>query len=65
MVHLTFECGGVCRVKVEDPTVASDHLRLQGAYEALEEAEQKVERLYARWAELEANFKRMEKGDGV
>ena len=45
---------GVCRVKVEDPTVASDHLRLQDAYDALKEAERKVERLYARWAELEA-----------
>jgi ATP-binding cassette subfamily F protein uup len=43
-----------CRGKVEEPTVASDHLRLQEAYEALQDAEQKVERLYARWAELEA-----------
>ncbi len=47
---------GVCRVKVEDPTVASDHLRLQKAYDALKEAERKVERLYARWAELEAKY---------
>ncbi len=45
---------GVCRVKVEDPTVVSDHLRLQEAYDALKEAEREVERLYARWAELEA-----------
>ena len=43
-----------CRVKVEEPTVASDHLRLQEAYESLKDAERKVERLYARWAELEA-----------
>jgi ATP-binding cassette subfamily F protein uup len=43
-----------CRVNVEDPTVASDHLRLQEAYEGLKDAERKVERLYARWAELEA-----------
>jgi len=43
-----------CRVKVEDPTVVTDHLRLQEAYGALKEAERKVEKLYARWAELEA-----------
>jgi ATP-binding cassette subfamily F protein uup len=43
-----------CRAKVEEPAVASDHLRLQEAYEHLKEAEQVVERLYARWAELEA-----------
>ena len=43
-----------CRVKVEDPTVVIDHLRLQEAYEVLKEAEQKVAKLYARWAELEA-----------
>jgi ATP-binding cassette subfamily F protein uup len=43
-----------CQEKVEEPTVASDHLRLQEAYEALKDAERKVERLYARWAELEA-----------
>ncbi len=43
-----------CRVKVEDPMVATDHLRLQEAYDVLKEAERKVERLYARWAELEA-----------
>jgi phage shock protein A len=41
-------------VKVEDPTVVIDHLRLQEAYEVLKEAEQKVAKLYARWAELEA-----------
>ena len=44
----------VRRVAVEDLTVASDHLHLQEASEVLEKAEQKVERLYARWAELEA-----------
>ena len=44
----------ICQAKVEEPAVASDHLRLQEAYEALKEAEQEVERLYARWAELEA-----------
>jgi len=43
-----------CRAKVEEPAVASDHLRLQEAYGHLKEAEREVERLYARWAELEA-----------
>jgi ATP-binding cassette subfamily F protein uup len=43
-----------CRVKVNDPAVASDHLLLQEAYDVLKEAEQEVERIYARWAELEA-----------
>jgi hypothetical protein len=41
-------------VKVEDPMVVTDHLRLQEAYEVLKEAEQNVAKLYARWAELEA-----------
>ena len=43
-----------CHAKVEDPAVATDHLRLQEAYDLLKDAEQEVERLYARWAELEA-----------
>jgi ATP-binding cassette subfamily F protein uup len=43
-----------CRVTVEDPGVVTDHLCLQEAYEALKEAEQKVAKLYARWADLEA-----------
>lgn len=36
-----------------DPSVTSDHVKLQAAVEALKAAEQEVERLYARWAELE------------
>jgi ATP-binding cassette subfamily F protein uup len=43
-----------CRIKVEEPAVASDHLRLQEAYDNLKEAERVVEVLFARWAELEA-----------
>ena len=42
------------REKIEEPAVAADHLRLQEAYGVLKEAEHEVERLYARWAELEA-----------
>ena len=39
---------------VEDPAVATDPKALQERCEALETARQEVERLYARWAELEA-----------
>ena len=45
-----------CRGNVEDPTVATNHLQVQGAYDALKVAEQQVERLYARWAELEGKL---------
>ncbi|MDR4493177.1 MAG: ABC-F family ATP-binding cassette domain-containing protein [Nitrospirales bacterium] len=37
-----------------DPSVACDYVKLQAAVETLKAAEQEVERLYARWAELEA-----------
>jgi ATP-binding cassette subfamily F protein uup len=37
----------------EDPAVASDAGALQRRFERLAEAQQEVERLYARWAELE------------
>lgn len=43
-----------CRSQTENPQIASNHVQLQEAYDALKEAEQEVERLYARWAELEA-----------
>jgi ATP-binding cassette subfamily F protein uup len=41
---------------VEDPAVASDPLALQDRCDALAAAEKEVERLYARWAELEAKI---------
>ncbi len=43
-----------CRAKTENPKIASNHVQLQEAYDALKTAEQEVERLYTRWAELEA-----------
>ena len=43
-----------CRQAAEDPRVASDPAALQERYAALEEARGEVDRLYARWAELEA-----------
>ena len=39
---------------VEDPAIASDPAALQERYAALEAARAEVDRLYARWAELEA-----------
>jgi ATP-binding cassette subfamily F protein uup len=43
-----------CRRAAEDPAIASDPEALQARYQALEAAESRVDRLYARWAELEA-----------
>jgi ATP-binding cassette subfamily F protein uup len=43
-----------CREAVEDPTVASDPVALRQRWDALEAARAEVDRLYARWAELEA-----------
>lgn len=42
-----------CRHAVEDPTVVSDAAELQARCQALETAHEDVERLYARWAELD------------
>jgi ATP-binding cassette subfamily F protein uup len=43
-----------CRRAAEDPAVASDPLALQKRFAALASARAEVDRLYARWAELEA-----------
>ncbi len=43
-----------CREAVEDPAVAIDAVKLQAALAALDEAQDAVDTLYARWAELEA-----------
>jgi len=42
------------REMVEDPAVVIDAVRLQAALAALEEAQNAVDALYSRWAELEA-----------
>ena len=39
---------------VEDPAVATDAVRLQEALSAMEQAQNVLDELYARWAELEA-----------
>ena len=44
----------MCRRAAEDPGIASDPAGLQARYAALEAARAEVDRLYARWAELEA-----------
>lgn len=41
------------RAMLEDPAVTSDPTRLQQAYREMEEAQEKVDVLYGRWAELE------------
>ena len=54
-----------CRATLNDPKVASDHEKVQEAYDELKTAEQDVERLYARWAELEAKLQGGEAGATV
>jgi ATP-binding cassette subfamily F protein uup len=43
-----------CQGAVGDPAIASDPIALQTRFAALEAARAEVDRLYARWAELEA-----------
>ena len=42
------------QAELQDPSVASDGLRLQSTYQRLQSAQAAVDELYARWAELEA-----------
>ena len=39
---------------MEDPSVATDAIRLQAALTAMETAQSDLDDLYTRWAELEA-----------
>jgi ATP-binding cassette subfamily F protein uup len=41
------------RIQLEDPQIVSDGPRLVAAHAEMEEAQEKVDALYARWAELE------------
>jgi ATP-binding cassette subfamily F protein uup len=43
-----------CRLAAEDPSIAADAATLHERYTALQAAQDAVDRLYARWAELEA-----------
>ena len=42
-----------CHAAAHDPSVAANAVVLQQRYEALREAQEHVDGLYARWAELE------------
>ena len=42
------------KAHAEDPLIATDSAALQKRLQALDEAQQDVDRLYERWAELEA-----------
>lgn len=44
----------VCQTAANDPSIASSPADLQERYAALHTAQTEVERLYARWAELDA-----------
>jgi ATP-binding cassette subfamily F protein uup len=46
-----------CQTAAADPAVVSDHLALQALVSAVEDAQAEVDRLYARWAELEAKVR--------
>jgi ATP-binding cassette subfamily F protein uup len=41
------------RTQIEDPEIVSDGPRLVTAHAEMEEAQERVDTLYARWAELE------------
>jgi len=43
-----------CRAAVDDPSIAADATALQQRYAELQAAQERVDQLYARWAELEA-----------
>jgi ATP-binding cassette subfamily F protein uup len=43
-----------CRAAAAENGIAADHVELQRRLAALAEAQAAVDRLYARWAELEA-----------
>ena len=42
--------------RAEDPSIATDATALQERLKALDEAQREVDRLYERWAELEAKL---------
>ena len=43
----------VLRATLEDPAIVSDAPRLQATCAQVDETQEKVDKLYARWAELE------------
>lgn len=53
-IHSAEEAVTAIERKMEDPTVAADAFRLQECWKSLPLAKEEVNRLYARWEELEA-----------
>ncbi len=53
-IHAAEEALAASRIALEDPAVVSDAAELARRYAAAEEASVTVDRLYARWSELEA-----------
>jgi ATP-binding cassette subfamily F protein uup len=52
-IHAAEEQVQALQHQTADPSVLADHIKLHAAYEKLSAAQQEVERLYSRWAELE------------
>lgn len=53
-IHVAEELVAELQKRVEDPAVVSNHVKLAEACKVLEEAQARVNQLYARWEELEA-----------
>jgi ATP-binding cassette subfamily F protein uup len=53
-IHAAEELVAKLHAVVEDPAVMADHVKSREAYEKLGAAQHEVERLYARWSELES-----------
>jgi ATP-binding cassette subfamily F protein uup len=51
------EALALAQAKTQDPSISADSAKLQEACMAADAAQVMVERLYARWTELEAKLK--------
>jgi ATP-binding cassette subfamily F protein uup len=56
LIHKAEEKLRKLQCDLEDPSVTSDPKRLQESYAQLQPAQAEVDRLYERWAELEAKL---------
>jgi ATP-binding cassette subfamily F protein uup len=54
MIHAAEASVESLQARTTDPAVMADHVKLHEAYDQLAAAQHEVERLYARWAELDA-----------
>ena len=55
-IHTAEELVTKLHDQANDPAVMSDHVKTRDVYEQLGKAQHEVERLYARWAELESQM---------